>query len=91
MRLSFWQPRYAHRKLLYEDAREIISHVAGFIQVLCEWGEKERAKEKPVPEMPQPLTGFELNKPIISTSGQSRQIVEMQKVWVSTGVNWKVW
>jgi len=37
---------------LYEDAREIISNVAGFIQVLREWDEKERAKEKPVPEMP---------------------------------------
>jgi hypothetical protein len=36
---------------LYEDAREIISNVAGFIQVLREWDE-ERAKEKPVPEMP---------------------------------------
>ncbi len=50
--LEFWQPRCAHRKPLYEDAREIISNVAGFIQVLREWDEKERAKEKPVPEMP---------------------------------------
>jgi hypothetical protein len=48
--------------------------------VLREWDEKERARQKPMPEKPIPLPGLEPKTQIISTSGQSSQILEMLKV-----------
>ncbi|SRR6266851_9317335 len=80
--IAFWQPRSPHRKLTREDAREIVSNLAGFFQVLRERDEEERAKEKPVAEYPRPLIGLELEKPIIS--GRSCQVFEMRKIWEVT-------
>lgn len=88
--IAFWQPHSPHRKLTQEDGREIIENITGFFQVLRDWDEKERAEDK-MAEKPRPLTGLEPKRRIISTSGSFIQTFEMQKVWVSNGVNWKVW
>jgi hypothetical protein len=42
--IRVWQPRSPNRKLTREDAREIISNMTGFFQVLIEWDRAERNK-----------------------------------------------
>jgi hypothetical protein len=40
--IKVWQPRSPHRKLTREDAREILSNMCGFFQVLREWDDERR-------------------------------------------------
>jgi hypothetical protein len=89
--ISVWQPRYPNRKLSAEDAREIISNVAGFLQVLREWDQRDRGQEQPISDYARPLIGLEPKRRIISTSRSFPQIFEMRNLCRSDGENWRIW
>lgn len=57
--IEIWQP-HSHRPLTREDAQEIATNVAGFIQALREWAREDMMKRASLSEEAAPTTS--LNK-----------------------------
>jgi hypothetical protein len=72
--IATWQPR-AKRPLTREDAREIVTNIVGFFEVLREWERDERGVRSPAlqPMLPPAVTS-EPNRPSCETDRKSQTL-----------------